>query len=115
MGQVTSSGHLRQRDERCRRGAEETGLAEASPGVLPVTDRISTEQDGPKKTAKHRWRVFSEQHVTAVAEELFPTKSSAHPNPHQVDPTDGPTKGGKWKFLIVKTHLRAEKPECCVY
>lgn len=29
-------------------GAEETGVTQASPGVLPASDRISTEQDGPK-------------------------------------------------------------------
>lgn len=28
--------------------AEETGVTEASPGALPASDRISTEQDGPK-------------------------------------------------------------------
>lgn len=48
MGQVTSSGRLRQPDERCRGGAEETGVTEASPGALPASDRISTEQDGPE-------------------------------------------------------------------
>lgn len=40
------------------KGAEETGVTEASPGRLPAADRISAERDGPRTPVKRQRRGF---------------------------------------------------------